>query len=57
RYQTQIANIIGMSQIGYLKYETGENDLSTEVLISLANYYNVSIDYLLNRTDNPIMND
>ena len=40
-----------MSQTGYSKYETGENDLPTVVLIKLANYYNTSIDYLLNRAN------
>ncbi len=54
--QTQIAKIIGMSQTGYSKYETGENDLPTEILIKLADFYNVSVDYLLNRTDNPKVN-
>lgn len=51
--QTQIAKIIGMSQTGYSKYETGENDLPTAVLIKLARYYNTSIDYILGETDNP----
>lgn len=50
--QTQVAKILGMSQTGYSKYETGENDLPTEVLIKLANFYNTSIDYLLGQTDN-----
>lgn len=45
--QTQIAKILEMSQTGYSKYETGENDIPTEVLIKLSNYYNVSVDYLL----------
>lgn len=54
--QTQVAKILGMSQTGYSKYETGENDLPTAVLIKLADFYNVSIDYILNRTDNPITN-
>ncbi len=49
--QKQIAEILNMSQTGYSKYETGENDLPTVVLIKLANYYNTSIDYLLNRTN------
>lgn len=49
--QTQVAKILGMSQTGYSKYETGENDLPTSVLIKLADLYNTSIDYLLNRTD------
>lgn len=54
--QMQIANILGMSQTGYSKYETGENDLPTQILIKLSDYYDVSIDYLLDRTDNPERN-
>ena len=50
--QTEIAKMLGMSQTGYSKYETGENDIPTEVLIKLANFYNTSIDYLLGQTDN-----
>ena len=49
--QTQIAKYLGMSQTGYSKYETGENDLPTQVLIKLADLYGTSIDYLLGRTD------
>lgn len=51
--QTQVAKILNMSQTSYSKYETGENDIPTEVLIKLAEFYNTSIDYLLNQTDNP----
>ena len=54
--QKQIAGILGMSQTGYSKYETGENDLPTSVLIKLADFYDVSVDYLLNRTNEPAMN-
>ncbi len=54
--QTQLAKIIGMSQTGYSKYETGKNDIPTEILIKLADFYNVSIDYILNRTNNKEMN-
>lgn len=49
--QKELAKILGMSQTGYSKYETGENDIPTEVLIRLSNYYNVSIDYLLGQTN------
>lgn len=49
--QTQVAKMLKMSQTGYSKYETGENDVPTAVLITLANFYNVSIDYLLGQTD------
>ena len=49
--QTEIAKMLGMSQTGYSKYETGENDIPTAVLIQLAEFYNTSIDYLLGQTD------
>lgn len=51
--QTQLARILGMSQTGYSKYETGENDIPTQILIELAKFYHTSIDYLLSRTDDP----
>ena len=51
--QTQIAKILGMSQTGYSKYETGENDIPTAILIKLAKFYDTSIDYLLGQTNNP----
>jgi len=54
--QTQIANYLGMSQTGYSKYETGERDIPTAILIKLADYYNVSVDYLLGRTNKKEMN-
>ncbi len=49
--QTKLAKILGMSQTGYSKYETGENDIPTNILIKLAFYYNTSIDYMLGLTD------
>ena len=49
--QTQVSQMLGMSQTGYSKYETGENDLTTQVLIRLADFYHTSVDYLLGRTD------
>ena len=49
--QTTIAKHLGMSQTGYSKYETGENDRPTTILIKLARFYNTSIDYLLGETD------
>ena len=51
--QTQIAKMLGMSQTGYSKYETGENDIPTAILIKLARYYNTSVDFLLGETDCP----
>lgn len=49
--QTQVAKMLGMSQTGYSKYETGENDIPTQVLIKLANFYDTSIDYILGQTN------
>ena len=49
--QTEVAKLLSMSQTGYSKYETGENDIPTAVLIKLARFYGVSIDYLLGETD------
>ena len=49
--QTAVAKLLHMSQTGYSKYETGENDIPTHVLIALADFYYTSVDYLLGRTD------
>lgn len=49
--QTQVAKYLGMSQTGYSKYETGENDIPTQVLIRLAQLYRTSTDYLLGLSD------
>ena len=51
--QKKLAGLLGMSQTGYSKYETGENDIPTQVLIQLARIYGTSIDYLLGETRNP----
>ncbi len=40
-----------MSQTGYSKYEIGENNIPTDILIKLALLYGTSIDYLLGLTD------
>ena len=50
--QVQPARLLGMSQTGYSKYETGENDIPTEVLIKLAQIYKTSVDYILGLTNN-----
>jgi len=51
--QTETAKLLNMSQTGYSKYETGENDVPTVVLIKLAKLYSVSVDYILELTDLP----
>ena len=51
--QKDIAKILNVSQNTYSQYETGVISITAEVLIKLADYYNVSIDFLLDRTNNP----
>ena len=43
----------GIEQALLSKYETGERTPPTETLVRLAEFYNISIDYILCRTDNP----
>ena len=49
--QREVAQMLGMSQTGYSKYETGENDIPTAILLKLADFYQTTTDYLLGRTD------
>ena len=51
--QKDKAKYLNVSQNTYSQYETGVISLTADVLIKLADYYNVSIDYLLDRTNNP----
>lgn len=51
--QRDVANAAGMMTEAYQKYEYGKNVPLVTVLIKLADAYNVSVDYLLGRTDNP----
>lgn len=53
RTQAQIAAILGTSQTMYARYERGANELPIRHLLRLADYYKVSTDYILGRTDNP----
>lgn len=55
--QKQMGEILSCSQRVYSNYERGELDIPTEILIKLANYYDVSVDYILGRTDNPARSD
>lgn len=49
--QKDIAKILNMSQTGYSKYEVGTNDIPTQILIKLSNFYNTSVDYILGLTN------
>lgn len=54
--QREIAAYLNCSQRTYSNYELGQRDLPTDVLIKLAEYYNVSTDYILGLTNNPRRN-
>ena len=54
--QQQIADAIGIMQRKYSYVETGTQPLTDELLIRLADYFKVSIDYLLKQTNNPRRN-
>ncbi|MDE6659534.1 MAG: helix-turn-helix domain-containing protein [Eubacterium sp.] len=54
--QKDVAKVLNVSQNTYSQYETGVIALTAEVLIKLSDFYGVSIDYLLDRTDNPEIN-
>ena len=49
----QVAEFLKMPQPQYYRYESGYRDIPTDMLISLADFYNTSVDYILGRTDNP----
>lgn len=49
--QTEIANALHISQRAYSHYENGNREIPIPILINLARYYNVSVDYLLGETN------
>ena len=49
--QTQLGKILNVSQVTYSYYEIGKREIPISVLISLADFYNTSIDYLVGRTN------
>lgn len=49
--QREMGEILNCSQRVYSNYERGDLDIPTEILIKLADFHNVSVDYILNRTD------
>ena len=51
-----IAAHLGVSIMGFYRYEKGERQLPADKLIALADYFGVSLDYLVGRTDNPKIN-
>lgn len=51
KYQKDIANLLGISQQYYSEYESGKRTIPIQHLITLAHYYNTSIDYLVGLSD------
>ena len=54
--QLKLAMDLSLNQNSISRYENGEREAGYDLLIKIADYFNVSIDYLLERTDNPKMN-
>lgn len=57
KLQTEIADYLHIKQTTYSKYELGKVNVPVEVFIKLADYYHVSVDYLLGRTKHKEMID
>ena len=53
--QQDLADYLNCSQVCYSRYENGQRDIPLETISKIADFYNVSVDYLLNRTDCPDM--
>ena len=54
--QVALAMALNMNQNTISRYETGERQADYETLIAFADFFNVSVDYLLGRTENPATN-
>jgi transcriptional regulator with XRE-family HTH domain len=53
--QQDLADYLNCSQVCYSRYENGQRDIPLETISKIADFYNVSVYYLLNRTDCPDM--
>lgn len=54
--QLALATALDTTQNSISRYETGEREADYKTLVAIADFFNVSIDYLLERTDNPNLN-
>mgnify|MGYP004489382523 CR=1 FL=1 len=54
--QIKLAMDLSVSQNTISRYEQGEREAGYDMLVKIADYFNVSVDYLLERTDNPEIN-
>lgn len=55
--QENVANLLGIRQTVYSRYERGLQNIPLEQLLFLADYYHVSTDYILGRTNNKVTNE
>lgn len=53
--QQEMADLLGITRQGYAKYENSLGEPDNSTLAKLADYFEVSTDYLLGRTDNPVL--
>lgn len=51
--QARVAAVVGSRQSAVARYESGDAHVPAEMLVTLADYYDVSLDYIFGRTDNP----
>jgi len=51
--QREVSNDLEITERGYQNYELGSREPNHETTIKLADYYDVSVDYLIGRSDNP----
>ena len=54
--QSEIATLLKVGQRTYCDYELGKTRIPVDSLIVLAKFYNVSMDYIMGRTENPEIN-
>ncbi|MBE6942318.1 MAG: helix-turn-helix transcriptional regulator [Ruminococcaceae bacterium] len=54
--QLKLAMDLNISQNSVSRYENGEREADYDTLVAIADYFNVSVDYLLGRTDKPNVN-
>lgn len=54
--QLKLAMDLNLTQNTVSRYETGEREPGIAELVRIADYFHISVDYLLERTDNPEMN-
>ena len=52
--QTEIANLLDVTRQAYSRYELGQRELGYDMLCKLADYYNVSVDYLIGHDSSPL---